>query len=108
VRHNTCADLRPPNVFPGSDALVTTPSKRSKNFDALSPKNELWEVKTGGPHGSQSLYLLQLRRDSAEIRKEKSIADECGNPYVFAASDPVRLSLLRQEFLDLNLKLVDC
>ena len=114
VRHNACADLKPPNVFPGSDARVTTPSKRSKNFDALSPTHELWEVKTGSDAGgdfsanSEFVQRMQLQSDAAEIRQEKSIAGECGLPFVFAVSDPVRLSELSKAFPDVTFKLVDC
>jgi hypothetical protein len=115
VRHDRCADDKPPNVFRGSDVHVTTPLKETKDFDAMSPSGELWEVKTGsdagGDFSSNPKFVQdrQIESDRQDIDFESKIATECGKPYVFAASDPARISILRGLVSKpITFKVVDC
>jgi hypothetical protein len=102
-RSDKCADDIPPNVFKGSDAKVITPTGRTKNFDALSPPGELWEVKTGAERGGDFssnppfVQRIQIADDLKDMREESSIAFECGRPFVFAVSDALRLSILKPQ-----------
>lgn len=88
--HNHCADVVPPNIWPGSDAEVIHPFLGRKSFDALDPGDRLWEIKTNRYSTySPGLRRITIARCIAEMLHEGAIAHGCGHPYVFGVRDPL-------------------
>ncbi|MBL4705197.1 MAG: DUF4157 domain-containing protein [Flavobacteriales bacterium] len=89
-RHNRCADIIPPNIYPGSDIEVVNPNLGvRKSFDALDATRGLWEVKTHRYtyYSSQSLKDLVIASHLAEMAIELPLATSCGYMYYFGVTD---------------------
>jgi len=87
--HDRCADLVPPNVYPGYDVKVD-----GKNFDALSDDKTLWEAKTDNFDNCRTPFcqyvLLPMRMASyrRQLAKYQESAHYCNYSFALAAGDP--------------------
>jgi hypothetical protein len=88
AQHNLCADIAPPNIYPGCDVGFDSPLG-SKKFDALSPANTLWEVKTEA-YSTYSDFLkrITISLTVAEATFELAVAVSCGYGFVLGVTDP--------------------
>ncbi|MBF5043867.1 transglutaminase domain-containing protein [Aggregicoccus sp. 17bor-14] len=87
--HNMCADVVPPNDYPGNDARVD-----GKNFDAFNAlERSLWEAKTYNPANCTSKFCQEKLQpmwyaaDLAELASERAIAHKCEYSFGLAAGD---------------------
>jgi hypothetical protein len=87
--HNICADVVPPNDYPGNDARVD-----GKNFDAFNALTKsLWEAKTYNPANCTSAFCKEklqpmwYAKDLAELAYERTIAHKCEYSFGLAAGD---------------------
>lgn len=105
--HHTCADLAPPNVFPGCDAFV---AQGAKAFDALDPLGNLWEIKTGDP----SLYPDFLQTASGveagllEIQREDQIARACNRNFILGVTTPGALAWYQIRLPNIVSQVISC
>lgn len=109
-RHDNCADVVPPNYYPGSDIEVSHTSLGRKSFDAVDPVNHLWEVKTED-YSSYPPFLKDVTIQSAllDIAQELPLSIACGYGYTFGVTDPQFYSdLLAQIPPGVNLQLINC
>lgn len=89
--HNSCADLAPPNQFPGSDICVSD-GTGSRKFDAITGRI-LWEAKTDNLDNWEpskrdffaKLSILGQWKETAE--NESPIAKNCQFEYFFVVGD---------------------
>jgi len=105
VIHDTCADVVPPNRFPGQDVLVM-----DKRFDALqADANVLWEIKTD--RFDTYVPFLQKRTVESqvpELRREREIATACGYGFVVGVSSAAHAEALRLGIPGLDVRLTGC
>jgi hypothetical protein len=111
--HHDCADLAPPNVYPTCDAYVApVGSLPGKNFDALDPLGQLWEVKTGDP----STYppFLQGPRATgiaaalAEIELEDEIALACNRHFILGVTTPGAQTWYQSRLPNIDVRVISC
>lgn len=103
--HNRCADTFPPNRFPGNDVLVD-----GKRFDALQVGVlVLWEIKTDR-FDTYSPFLQEqvIRKQIAELRRERDIAEACGYGFVVGVSSAAHKAALEREDRLLNIVVTGC
>jgi len=93
--HNDCADMFPPNRYPGMDVLVN-----GIRFDALQVgARVLWEIKTHR-FDTYNAYIQgqEIQKELKQLRKERAAARACGYDFVVGVStDAHRLALLKQD-----------
>jgi cell division septum initiation protein DivIVA len=99
--HHRCADVIPPNRFPGHDVLVN-----GKLFDALQVGvRVLWEIKTDN-FDTYSPFLRGqvVRTQVPELQRERDLAKACGYDFVIGVrSEAHKAALL---FSDNTLKII--
>jgi len=73
--HDRCADVFPPNRFPGHDVLVN-----GKRFDALQVGvRVLWEIKTDNfDTYTADLQRIVIDKQVLELQRERELARVCG------------------------------
>ncbi|WP_143097435.1 DUF6310 domain-containing protein [Myxococcus fulvus] len=83
VPHDKCADVFPPNRYPGMDVLV-----RGVRFDALQVGvRVLWEIKTHRfDTYNEFVQGQEIEREMQQLRREKDAADACGYDFVVGVS----------------------
>ncbi|RKI63166.1 hypothetical protein D7X55_20855 [Corallococcus sp. AB049A] len=103
--HNTCADLIPPNRYPGMDVLVD-----GKHFDALQVGAPvLWEIKTDRFDTYSDYLQNQVADDHAEeMRNERAIANDCGYNFVVGVSTPEHKAALVRRAPALQIVVTGC
>lgn len=108
--HNNCADMVPPNYYPGSDIEVSHQNLGRKSFDAVDPQNRLWEIKTENYQSySQFLKNITIANAMADIALELPLAVACGYQYVFGVRDQEMYNdLLTQVPPGVSLQLINC
>jgi hypothetical protein len=90
-RHNNCADVAPPNRFPGCDVLVN-----GKRFDALQVGPDvLWEVKTDN-YSTFSPFLQRqvIINQVPELQRERAIAVACQFSFMIGVTDAAHRAAL--------------
>lgn len=99
--HDTCADVVPPNRFPGMDVMVA-----GKRFDALAANaNVLWEIKTNRYDTyPQFLQRRTIEEHVEEIKEEIRIASLCGYRLVVGVSSEAHREALLRSLPNLNIR----
>ena len=102
------ADRIPPNVIQGTDWDLYQGGDRKAGYDALSPNNELWEVK--------AVFLSQMANDFYEtvilpgeiqqIRIEHQWAIHCGYDYVLGCIDQAYATAINNELPQVNTRII--
>ncbi|WP_434386595.1 DUF6310 domain-containing protein [Melittangium boletus] len=103
--HDRCADMFPPNRYPGMDVLVD-----GKHFDALQVgARVLWEIKTD-QFGTYSDFLRGqvISAQVEELRAERDIATSCGYGFVVGVSTEEHKEALEFQALDLQIVVTGC
>lgn len=102
------ADTVPPNVVLGTDWDLYVNNNRKAGYDALSPTNELWEIK--------AVYLSQmandfykefiLPKDLEQIEKEEKWASHCGYTYILGCVDEGYAAAIRSKFSNIIIRMI--
>ncbi|RKG70726.1 hypothetical protein D7V80_03960 [Corallococcus sp. CA054B] len=102
--HNTCADNIPRNAFRGANVLVN-----GKAFDALQPATRTrWEIKTDNFDAySEALQEIVLRKQAAELTRERDIAQACGYSFAVGVRSAAHMEALRSEVDGLTVVVMD-
>lgn len=103
--HNWCADIVPPNYYPGKDVLVD-----GKRFDALQVGAPvLWEIKTDrfdtyAPFLQDQVVIKQV----PELLRERAIAEACGYGFVVGVSSAAHKAALEAQGPTLHIVVTEC
>ncbi|WP_223641043.1 DUF6310 domain-containing protein [Corallococcus sp. EGB] len=102
--HNQCADRVPSNAFAGSDVLIN-----GKRFDAMQLRaGVLWEVKTDNFDAyPESLQEIVLRKQVAELLREREIALACGYDFSVGVRSTAHMAALRSLAPGLTIVVMD-
>jgi hypothetical protein len=89
--HNMCADVVPPNRYPGKDVCVA-----GKCYDSLQAGAPvLWEIKTDQFDTYSDFLRKQVIDDQfKELIKERDIAEACGYRFVIGVSSAAHKAAL--------------
>lgn len=103
--HNTCADLIPPNRYPGMDVLVD-----GKHFDALQVGVPvLWEIKTDQFDTYSDFLKDQVVEDELEeMTEEARIASGCGYGFKIGVSTEAHKNALLRVDNSLHVVVTGC
>jgi uncharacterized protein DUF6310 len=103
--HDRCADVFPPNRFPGHDVLVN-----GKRFDALQVGVPvLWEIKTDR-FDTYSLFLKRqvVENQVIELKREHAIAEACGYGFIVGVSSTAHQAALEFRAPELKIVVTEC
>ncbi|MBN9684170.1 MULTISPECIES: DUF6310 domain-containing protein [unclassified Corallococcus] len=103
--HNECADVFPPNRYPGHDVLVN-----GKRFDALQiGARVLWEIKTH-QFDTYSDFLRDrvIEDQMEELQKDRAIAAACGYDFIVGVSSAAHKAALIRQDPRLNVVVTGC
>ncbi|ATB51208.1 DUF6310 domain-containing protein [Corallococcus macrosporus] len=103
--HNECADMFPPNRYPGMDVSVG-----GIRFDALQAGGRvLWEIKTHRfDRYNAFVREIEIRKELKQVRKEHAIAVACGYDFVIGVSTQAHKDALLREAPFLNIVVTGC
>jgi hypothetical protein len=100
-----CADVFPPNRFPGHDVLVN-----GKRFDALRANaRELWEIKTDR-FDTYAPFIQErvIQRQMKELQRERDIAEACGYEFVVGVSRAAHKEAIRAVDRTIEVRVTGC
>lgn len=106
-RHDRCADLVPPNEFPGHDVLVG-----GKHFDAKTRgKKILWEIKAEETSTWRMPEWLKddvIRDEAEKIEREQQIAESCGYLFIVGVVDAEHKDAIEKRAPRVDIRKVTC